>query len=226
MKKIIIIFTVVASMLFALTGCSAAASTAGTQSQAASTTIPAVSASGLLPENELMTGTIRLEGSEAQVDAQQAAALLLLWQAYSTLSSSDTTAQEELDALFTQIQGTMTAVQIQSITDMQLAQPDVMAVIQESGLAMNASSGSDSSAPAIDLSAGGGPSSGPPAGGVMMGGGPPDMTGDGVRPDNMENLTPDQIATAQAGGRMSASDSTISPMLLQAVIQYLQSKIQ
>src|SRR3990172_3495827 len=55
---------------------------------------------GALPVvSQLAAGTLSLECSDLAVSAEQAAALLPLWQAYRALSQSDTTAAAELEAL-------------------------------------------------------------------------------------------------------------------------------
>ena len=48
-------------------------------------------------------GTLKLEGTDQVVTASQAGQLLTLWQAYQSLSNSDTSSQVELEALVKQI---------------------------------------------------------------------------------------------------------------------------
>ena len=55
----------------------------------------------------------------------QAAALVPLWQAYAQLTSSNTAAQAEIDAVVSQIQSTMTPQQVQAITAMKLTRQDL-----------------------------------------------------------------------------------------------------
>ena len=72
--------------------------------------------------------------------AEQAAELLPLWQTMQVLSDSDTAADQEKEALITQIQETMTAEQMQAITDMNLTRQDMFAIMQEQGMAMGGGS--------------------------------------------------------------------------------------
>ena len=68
------------------------------------------------------------------MDAKTAAALVPLWQAYAQLTSSNTAAQAEIDAVVTQIQQTMTPQQIQAITAMKLTRQDMATTMTSLGL--------------------------------------------------------------------------------------------
>jgi hypothetical protein len=182
-------------------------------------------ATGALPEaTQLLIGTLKLEDTNQAVTAEQAAELLPLWQTMQVLSESDTAAQQEIEALITQIQETMTAEQRQAIIDMSLTREDMMSILQEQGLAMGgAPAGGQSNNPQGGNPNGGGgfspgefPGGAPPQGG-FPGGGP----GGGGGPGS--GLTPDQIATAQAS-RQQGGGSLVSPMLINALVQYLQEK--
>ena len=70
--------------------------------------------------SQLGFGTLLLEDSEYAVDSSQAAELLPLWKAARSLSESETVAEAELQAVFNQIQDTMTSEQISTIADLQL----------------------------------------------------------------------------------------------------------
>jgi outer membrane murein-binding lipoprotein Lpp len=102
---------------------------AGCSSQA----ITAVAASsGLSMATKLATGTLTLQGTSNAITASEASQLLTLWQAYQSMSSSDTTSQVELEALVSQIQSSMTSEQIKAIDDMNLTEQSVSEVIQAS----------------------------------------------------------------------------------------------
>ena len=73
----------------------------------------------------LLIGTLKLQGTSNAVNATQAAALVPLWQAYAQLTSSNTAAQAEIDAVVTQIQQTLTPAQVQAITAMKLTRQDM-----------------------------------------------------------------------------------------------------
>lgn len=86
-------------------------------------------------EGQLVIGSVQLDDTEKAIDADQAAKLLPLWQAYQSLSSSDTTAAAELNAVLDQIQDTMTVDQIAAIADMQLTNEALTELMEEGELA-------------------------------------------------------------------------------------------
>ena len=214
MKKLTLLLTLLA---LTLTACGASASsTADTTSQTGA------NAQTLTGPSMLAIGTLKLKDTDQAVTAKQAADLLPLWQVYQSLTSSDTSAQEEIDALAQQIQDVMTDAQLQAIVDMNLTPQDMFAVMQEMGVTMNRPTGSgdsNSNDSANFMPGAGGPppdmgAGGPPAGG---------MPGQG---QGGTGLSPDQIATAQAsrasGGGPGGGPNFVSPALLEALIQYLQ----
>lgn len=182
---------------------------------------------GELPATtQLILGTLGLDDTDQTVSAEQAAELLPLWQTMQVLSESDTAAQQEIDALITQIEETMTPAQIQAITDMNLTREDMMSIMQEQGLAAgpaggqsnNAQGGNPNGGGDFVPGAGGPPGGAPPQGGFPGGGG-----GFGGGGGQGAELSPDQIATAQAS-RQTGGGNGIPPMLINAVVEYLQEK--
>jgi len=180
---------------------------------------------GELPEmTQLVIGTLKLEDTNQPVSADQAAELLPLWQTMQVLSESDTASQKEIDALVEQIKETMTAEQRQAIKDMNLTREDMTSVLQEQGLAVGngPAGGQNNNAPGGNQNGGGGfgpggfPGGAPPQGGFPGGGQGGGGQGSG--------LTPDQIATAQAS-RQQTGGSRVPPMLVNALIAYLQEKV-
>jgi len=87
--------------------------------------------------SQLVLGTLKLEETVHAVTSNQATALLPLWQAL----QGGATAQAEVDALLKQIEGTMTAEQLDAITAMQLTQDDLQAWMQSEGLDMGGGQG-------------------------------------------------------------------------------------
>jgi hypothetical protein len=158
---------------------------------------------------------------------------LPLWQTLQVLSESDTAADQETEALVTQIQETMTAGQMQAITDMNLTREDMMSIMQEQGLAMGgAPAGGQSNNPQGGNPNGGGfgsdefPSGAPPQGGFPgggPGGGGPGGGGPGGGGGQGSGLTPDQIATAQAARQAGGGNMIPSP-LINALIEFLEQK--
>ena len=166
-------------------------------------------------EGQLALGTMALEETALPVDETQAAALLPLWQAFGTLTSSGTAAQVELDAVAAQIAQTMTAAQIAAISDMQLTNQIMAERIAQGGLSVGRGLGVG---PGTAAGSGGGPVSGIPgsgAGGGMgrgLGGGQPGAAAD---------MDADAAATRQAERE---SDAFQEQVLTFAVIRLLQAK--
>jgi len=174
---------------------------------------------GITPELPLSTqlaiGTLMLEETEFAVASDQASSLLPLWQVLRTLTASDAAAQEEINAIVEQIQETMTSDQLQSIEAMGLTNESIFATMQELGLAQQQVNASGTPQPR------GNGEGGFPGGGGGAGGGP----GGGV-PGGDTQLSPEQIATAQArraenGGGFG--NRLLTP-LVGAVIELLESK--
>ena len=85
-------------------------------------------------KNQLILGTIRLEGADQAVTADQAKVLLPLWQAYRSLVESGTAATEETEAVQNQILGLMSADQIAAIAALQLTNEDLQNYYIEIGV--------------------------------------------------------------------------------------------
>lgn len=224
MKKHILLF-VIFLLVISLSACGATSN----ETQAGSSPMGDPS-DGTLPEvTQIVIGTFKLEGTEQAVTAEQAADLLPLWHVYQSLSTSDTAAQEEIDALIKQIQETMTPEQMQAIADMKLDQEDVFALMQEQGISMGGE-GSQNLDPEqmatlqASRNSGGGftPPGGGPPGGIPGGGGGGGFPGGG---QGGQSLNPDQIATAQAArGTRGGGFNRVPPPLLNALIQFLEEK--
>lgn len=215
MKKTTYITIVILTLL--MTACGASRSAAP-----ASAPQGGPNAGALPATTQLIIGTLKLEGTAQAVTAEQAAELLPLWQTMQALSDSDTAADQEKEALIAQIQETMTAEQRQAITAMNLTGEDMMSILQERGMAMGGRQNSNSQNDNSTRNNGGGfgPGGGGPPGGMM----PPDERSGpgGGFSGGGQNMSEDQIATAQAARQ--ANENTIPPMLINAVIEYLQEK--
>jgi hypothetical protein len=202
MKRIT--FSILTILAVALTACGSLATGTSTSSKQASTSAPT--------ELQLAVGILKLEGTENAVTTEQASGLLMLWQVYQDLSQSDTAAQEEVSAIFEQVQETLTSKQIQAITDMQISQKDVASVMQGVTFTTTSSSSNSSSA---NVSSGGGPQGGgvPPD----MGGIPGDLGGGSTTSTNQSQSTP---AASSVGG-----SAGVPSALVELIIQSLQQKI-
>jgi len=207
MKKVTF-YIVMLTLVFALVACGGA-NTTGT---AVSDGTSSGNTSGELSlSTQLLIGTLKLEGTDLAVDAQQASELLPLWQAYNELMTSDTAAQAEIDAVVTQIQETINPQQLQAITDMKLTQQDEFSLMQELGLVTNRPNASGTPQASFGQ---GNPGEGfvPGAGGV---------------PDGGQGFDPQQMATAQASrGQSSGTSERIPTPLLNALIALLQKRAQ
>lgn len=85
----------------------------------------------LPPTNQLVLGILLLENSDNAITAEQAASMLILWQA---LQSGTIQNQTERAAILTQIEGTLTEAQIEEIGAMQLTFADINEWAQENGI--------------------------------------------------------------------------------------------
>jgi len=214
MKNILLISLTVTTLI--LTACGASNST---------TAAPVTNNRSIPPATQLIIGTFKLDNTDQAVTNTEAKELYPLWKVYQDLQTSNSAAQEEKDALIEQIQETMTPGQMQAISNMNLAQQDVFAVMQEQGIQFgnraqqgNQTNNGQSNNNNRNFSAGGPPDGGFPGGGFGGGFG-----------GNGQSLSPDQIATLQArrsengGGGFAAFNNTPAP-LIQAIIDYLQKK--
>ena len=219
MKKITL--TIITILLLILTACSGTSSTpqanSGLQDEL----------SGELPiASKLVIGSFKLEDTDLPITLEQAADLLPLWQVYQDLSSSDTAAQEEIDALIEQIQETMTSEQMQAISAMNLTRQDMFTFMQEQGVQLAGGTGESSQARGGQNNSGELPEVRGP---VIVQGGPGGAgPGGGFGGGQGQGLSPQQIATAQArrtenGGGGFALNGTPAP-LIEALVKLLQEK--
>jgi hypothetical protein len=165
-----------------------------------------------------------------------------LWQAYRSLSTSQTAADAEVDALLDQIENTMTAEQVQAIGAMNLTATDMMSLMQSlGGMRMARGTPDPQSTPGFDFPAGGfegggeppsGSSGGPSrnfgsGGGVVIGGGPMlESGGDAVLGTGpMLQGTPDPSMQATAQARFSTQANQVNTILLEVLISKLEAKI-
>jgi hypothetical protein len=150
-------------------------------------------------------GTLMLEGTEYAVDPAQAAQLLPLWKAAKSLSDSETTAEAELEAVFNQIQDTMTSEQLSAIADMQFTGEEMAQRMEDLGISFGfGGSGFGNLTPEQQATAQAARESGEgfPGGGFFRdefpGGGNLGGQGPGGQGFGGGNLTPEQQATLEA----------------------------
>lgn len=182
-------------------------------------------------ETQLMLGTVKLDETAYAIDSEQAADLLPLWKALRSLSGSDTTAQAEVEAVFNQIQDTMTTDQIDTIEDMDLTMADMAGVAEILGVEFGLGGGGrfgditpemqetmQAMRESGEFPGGGGGFGGGQGrgGGQGPGGG---FGGDEVDPSVRET------AIAERGGTFNRGFG-INTELLDAVIDFLEAKIR
>jgi hypothetical protein len=215
MKKLLYITLLILALTAAACGSAARSNSANPSSTSQN------GSGGELPATtQIALGTLKLDGTDNAVTAEQASELLPLWETLRDLSTSDTAAQQEIQALDTQIQETMTDQQRQAITAMNLTRQDMFTLLQTQGTGLgngqqrtNSQNGNSTGNGNRNFAFGaGGP---PPDGGGFPGG--QGFGGQG------QNRSAEQIATAQAA-RQAGGGNRISIPLINAVIEFLKKK--
>jgi hypothetical protein len=144
-KHSLFIFIWVA-LLVSLAACSAGQPTAA----ATATRAPAAAgqnnnngqaAVNLPLEDKLAVGTLLLDGSSADVSTDQAKKLLPLWQQVQTLQADTNTTPDQLQPLYTQIQGVMTHTQMEAINTITYA--DLQNEMQKLGISLPQAAGAN-----------------------------------------------------------------------------------
>jgi hypothetical protein len=149
------------------------------------------------------------------------------------LSTSNTAAAPEINAVVDQIKSSMTSQQLARITAMKLTQQDVMSLMSQAGFSPNggnatttpmAMNGLPSGANSQGGGGGGGPSGGGPAGGPSAGGVPGGgmPSGGGIDPGAMGGAG-GASTTPQAVRQMP---NQVPAPLMNALIELLQKKIK
>ncbi len=184
---------------------------------------------------QLALGLFKLDQTDVPLTAEQAAALVPLWKAYRSLTTSGGGSSKEIEALIVQIQETLSEDQLKTIAEMQLTMQDMMQLAQEKNLTLagggggpNLSAEERATRQAQRFSGqGGSPGGGPgPGGGMGPGGGIP-PGGGGMMPGG--ELPPGAITTPGArqtavAQRPGSSNNLVSPALVEAVIAFLETK--
>ena len=138
--------------------CLANAACSKTSSQSGNSSTSDQSVTSLSKVNMLLVGTLKLNGTDNAVTADEAGQLLPLWQAYRSLSTSQTAAQAEVDGLLSQIESTMTSPQMQAIKAMNLSNTDMLDLVQSMGGLGPQGTPNPNATPGANFPAGGFPS--------------------------------------------------------------------
>ncbi|HDD62380.1 MAG: hypothetical protein DRI65_08225 [Chloroflexota bacterium] len=160
----------------------------------------------LSPALQLVVGTLMLEETDLALDAEMATTLIPYWKLYTTLTESDSTALEELDALVNEIEGLMTTDQINYIVGLELTQESMLTIIEELGIMEDLRTGE-----------GDGTGANRPEGmpeGTRPGGGQGRSGAEGVDPELMATM---QASRAEEGG--AGTNRMIKPLIVQLISQ-------
>ena len=216
MKKVKFLGVLV-SLTLILVACGGADSAANTAATVLNEDYP----DALPIQTQLTLGTLKLEETDLAVDADQTAELLTLWQAIRSLSSSDITAEGEIEAIVNQILDTMSPEQLKAIAAMELTQEGIFELTQELDIARGG-----------DWTGEGDPRSSAPDG-MVPGSGPGGGMGGGLgggrfsEGEGTLDLDPEQIATLQAERtEKQSSGDRFSMFLINPLIQMLEERLQ
>lgn len=176
---------------------------------------------------QLMMGTFKLEETGYPVTPEQAAELLPLWKALRSLGESETTAAQELQAVVNQIEDTLTSEQMSAIEGMELSLQDMRTIAEEMGIEFGGAGRFGNMTPEMQATMEAARESGQfPGGGSGIpgqGGGP----GGGGGFGGPGGLSPEarETAIAERGG-VRGANLGLNPALLDAIIEFLEAKIQ
>jgi hypothetical protein len=225
MKKVLYL-TLLVLLLFVSTACSGSSNdTSSTDSQTdlageetGTDTRPVLTEGELPVAIQLQLGTFELEGTEVAIDAEQATAFLPLWKAYRSLSTSDTAAAVEIEAVVNQIQGEMTPEQLEYIATFEFSQENMFVLMEELGLSPRGPGEGDEFpegfTPGEGFRGGGFPEGGIPGGGPGGEGGPGGFGG---------QLDPEQQATMEAlRESRGGANNRFASFLIDPLIEYLE----
>lgn len=146
LKRLLIRFLLLFTV-FTLAACSAAQPTPtaqATPSSARSNSAPNQprGGNGALPtEEKLAVGILKLEGTAGAVTADQAKLLLPLWQQVQTISADTNTTPDQLQAVYTQIENSLTVDQTKSIDAMNYTMQDLQGLMTDLGIQVTPGAG-------------------------------------------------------------------------------------
>ena len=210
------ILVVVGMMALNLTGCGTTGQAAGDGATVAGGANINESYTDALPVvTRLVVGTLKLEETDLAITADQAQQLVPLWQAYRSLLTSQTSAQQERDALVTQIEGAMRADQLAEIVGMKLTAADMQTVFRDRN-PQGQSQVNGTRTPGQNGGGFAGGGGGFPGGSGFPGGG----SFGGLAPGQTPNPQAFETLRAERGGT-----SGVNPGLVSVLIEFLQQKL-
>ena len=233
--------TACASKTAAGTSSATDSGSANTQESSINTLSPTTQENSSDPIFRLAIGTMLLEDSELAILPEQAAQLLPLWQVYQNLINSDTAVQVEIDAIEKQIGESMLPEQIEAINGMEISDKSLSELFEKMGLefdyggrmgAQGTPGAGMRGTPFPGFESGEMPQGAMPDGGQRSGGGGEGFggfMGGGMAPEGMPNLQGQMdpsFQTTREAQMTSRQNSGLNPMLLNALIELLEGKIQ
>jgi hypothetical protein len=179
--------------------------------------------SALPSASQLALGILKLEETEYSVDSELAVYLTPYWKLYKSLLDSDTTAQEELDALINEVQELMDPDQVNYIASLELTQEDLMTYMNDSGFMENMwPVGTNVDGTGDPNHPDGMPDGMGPGGGQGRGQGGPGGI-EGLDPETQATMQAEREARGGAGG-MGANRMMVP--LIDALIELLEGKVE
>ncbi|MBN1149530.1 MAG: hypothetical protein JXA78_19875 [Anaerolineales bacterium] len=228
-RRIIGIITLIGSILFslALTACTGAATTATGQAGDGSPQASQPGEQRTMPlETQLALSAFKLEETDYAIDAKQAEKLLPLWKTARSLSQSETVAQEEVQAVFKQIENTLTPEQMAAIEDMELSFQDMGDIAEKYGIELGGGRFGDLS-PEMQATMQAARESGQGSPGGFGGQGFPGGGPGGGMGDASGGFSPEAAQTQMAAGSGPRGATLgLNSALLDAIIEFLEAKLQ
>ena len=150
-------------LIFSLTACSAIQLPWASATTSSSQTSSLANFASQPVKNKLAVGMLQLEGSDLAITQAQAKELLPLWKAVKSLSKDSNTTSDEMAALYVQIEGVLTANQVQAIEKLDLSTGDLTALVQkyEAQTTVSSSTSTTTTSQTSQSAQQGGPGGGP-----------------------------------------------------------------
>ncbi len=143
MKKILIptLTILLALLLASCSGTAAPSTTSGNLESYASSNLDVSYENALNARLQLTLGSLKLAETNTPITADQAVAMLPLWQALQNMTRTGNSAQAEVNALLAQIEAGFTSEQLAAIRAMELTSADLQAWASANGISIGSGSG-------------------------------------------------------------------------------------
>jgi hypothetical protein len=221
-KNLFLLSAIIA--IFSLTACSAIQLPWASASTSSSQTASLANFSSQPVKNKLAVGVLELEGSDLAITSAQAKELLPLWKAVKSLSKDSNTTSDEMTALYVQIEGVLTANQVQAIEKLDLSTGDLTTLVQKYEAQTNVSSSSTTTTTSQSAqSAQGGPGGGP--GGDIQGIALQDPGLGGITGGVASTTQSSTFKNSTSGASSTLNQSNLNFLLADPVIALLNTRL-